>query len=223
MLSVSGPVVPSPSKNYLVEPVNDHLTSHYYHALPEISAQLPDLERTISHSFVHIKADGTFLDPLSTSLPTTSIPESIQDPDVRTFKYKPVAKKIKPLAATLPEEFRTTRKIVGDPLADMPQLSTHPPEFEPTGRYTEEACEIVEANHPGDFLLPEERKLMHHFMMKFKCGFAWKESQKGKFREDFFPPLKMPVVPHVPWALRNIPIPPGIYNEVVKIIRDKIQ
>ena len=63
---------------------------------------------------------------------------------------------------------------------------------------------------------------MHHFMMTFEHGFAWDESQKESFRQDFFPPIKMPVIPHVPWALRNIPIPPGIYNEVLKILRDKI-
>ena len=59
-------------------------------------------------------------------------------------------------------------------------------------------------------------------MMVFEKGFAWNESQKGSFREDWFPPVKIPVVSHVPWALKNIPIPPGIYNDIVKIIRDKI-
>jgi len=58
--------------------------------------------------------------------------------------------------------------------------------------------------------------------MIFKHGFTWNESEKGSFRQDFFPPIKIPVVPHVPWALCNIPIPPGIYNNVVKIIRNKI-
>lgn len=33
----------------------------------------------------------------------------------------------------------------------------------------------------------------------------------------------MPTIEHVPWALRNIPIPPGIYDEVVRVIRDKIK
>jgi len=63
---------------------------------------------------------------------------------------------------------------------------------------------------------------MHHFMMLFERGFAWDESQKGSFRQDFFPPIKIPVILHIPWALCNIPIPPGIYNNNVKIIRDKI-
>src|SRR5882757_4368967 len=32
----------------------------------------------------------------------------------------------------------------------------------------------------------------------------------------------MPVVEHKPWVLRNMPIPPGIYEEVCKIIQTKI-
>ncbi len=61
------------------------------------------------------------------------------------------------------KEFRIIREITGDPLADIPILSTHPPDFHPTGRYTQENHDIIEENHPGDFLWPDERKLMHHF------------------------------------------------------------
>ncbi len=48
---------------------------------------------------------------------------------------------------------------------------------------------------------------MHHFMMLQESGFAWDESQKGKFREDFFPPVTIPVIEHIPWVHKNIPIP----------------
>ena len=41
-------------------------------------------------------------------------------------KYKPVALKVKPVLAALPEKFRIIRNIVGDPLAEMPQLSSLP-------------------------------------------------------------------------------------------------
>jgi len=122
----------------------------------------------------------------------------------------------------LSEEFHTTRKIIGDPLVNMPTLPMHPLDFAPTGQYDTEAHNIIDANHLRDFLLPEECKLMHHFMMLFERGFAWNEIQKGSFRQDFSPPIKIPVILHVPWALHNIPIPSGIYNDIVKIIRDKI-
>jgi transposase InsO family protein len=222
MLSIAGPVIPTSVKCFALEYANNHSLSHYYRPLVSPSVQLAEPKRTLTHTIVHISADNSFLDLPSGPSPRTSTFSLASAPEVQTLKYKPVAKKIKPVAATLPEEFRTTREIIGDPLTNMPRLSPHPPSFVPTGRYTAEARDIIDMNHPGDFLLPEERKLMHHFMMLFERGFAWDESQKGSFREDFFPPLKMPVVPHVPWALKNIPIPPGIYKEVVRILRDKI-
>ena len=147
------------------------------------------------------------------------------DPQASTFanrKYKPVARKIRPVIADLPDKFRITRTIVGDPLADMPQLSPNPPPFVPTGRYTSENRAIIDRVHPSDFLWPQERELMHHFMCVQNQGFAWNDSQRGRFREDFFPPVLMPVVEHKPWVLRNMPIPPGIYEDVCKIIQTKI-
>ncbi len=143
-------------------------------------------------------------------------------PKPKKKKYKKVDQHVKPVPTTLPEEFRIIREITGDPLADIPILSTHPPDFHPTGRYTQENHDIIEENHPGDFLWPDERKLMHHFMMLQESGFAWDESQKGKFREDFFPPVTIPVIEHIPWVHKNIPIPPGLYHEVIDILKDKI-
>jgi hypothetical protein len=42
----------------------------------------------------------------------------------------------------------------------------------------------------------DERKLMHHFMCEQNKGFTWDDSEHGRFREDFFPPVMMPVVEH---------------------------
>ncbi|EFI26906.1 hypothetical protein CC1G_15307 [Coprinopsis cinerea okayama7 len=58
-------------------------------------------------------------------------------------KYKKVADKVKPVLGTLPSEFRIDRKIIGDPLEGMPKLPTHPPEFTPTGRYTQERKDLM--------------------------------------------------------------------------------
>ena len=139
------------------------------------------------------------------------------------YKYKPVDKKVKPVVQELPAEFRIRREIKGDPLAEMPTLSPKPPNFEPTGRYTQERKDQFDKVHKGNFLLPEERKLMHHFMMLQNQGFAWDDSERGRFREDFFPPVDIPVIPHKPWVLKNIPIPPGLYQEVCRIIKTKLE
>jgi hypothetical protein len=137
-------------------------------------------------------------------------------------KYKPVAKKVKPVGATLPKEFCIVRNIQGDPLADLPILLPHPIDFTPTGQYNQASFDIIEKNHPHGFLTNKEQKFMHHFMMIHQDGFAWNEEQKGSFRKDFFPPVRMPITEHIPWVLKNMPIPPGIYNAVLDVVREKI-
>ncbi|KAI0323142.1 hypothetical protein GY45DRAFT_1212559, partial [Cubamyces sp. BRFM 1775] len=62
-------------------------------------------------------------------------------------KYKPVAKKVRASKGPCPEQFRIERNITGDPLANMPQLNPHPPEFTPTGRYTAERKEAMDRAH----------------------------------------------------------------------------
>jgi hypothetical protein len=136
-------------------------------------------------------------------------------------KYKPVALKVRPVLGELPDKFRIIRDIKGDPLAGLPVLDPDPPPFTPEGRYTQERKELFDSLHPG-FLLPTERRILHHFMTLHQDAFAWEDAERGHFREDFFPPVEIPVVPHTPWVLRNIPIPPGLYDEVCAVIKRKI-
>lgn len=58
---------------------------------------------------------------------------------------------------------------------------------------------------------------MHDFMCKQNQAFAWNDLEQGHFEPKFFPPIKIPVIPHVPFIKWNIPIPPGIYQEVCGI------
>lgn len=136
-------------------------------------------------------------------------------------KYKPVAKKVNAVPATLPAKFRIERHILGDPLADMPTLSPNPPDYVPTGRYTPERRDFIDSQHATDFLWPEERKLMHHFMMLQNLAFAWDDSERGHFRDDFFPPIEIPTLPHTPWCEKNFAIPPGLLPKICEIIRTK--
>jgi Integrase zinc binding domain/RNase H-like domain found in reverse transcriptase len=136
-------------------------------------------------------------------------------------KYKPVDKKVRPVYEDLPQKFRIIREIKGDPLENMPVLSPNPPDFVPKGRYTLERKQHMDKVHDQEFLLPEEMKLVHHLIAEQNQAFAWDDTERGSFREDFFPPVQMPVIPHKPWVLKNIPIPPGIREEVCRIIKTK--
>ena len=156
----------------------------------------------------------------NTSVPTyTTVP--IAAKKERKKKYKPVALKVRPVIGELPDRYRIIRDIIGDPLADLPVLDPHPVPFRPCGRYTQERKELFDRNNAG-FLLDEERALLHYFMMLHQDAFAWNDTERGHFREDFFPPIEIPVVPHTPWVQRNIPIPPGLYDEICQIIQRKI-
>jgi hypothetical protein len=63
-------------------------------------------------------------------------------------KYKPIAKKVRPVIGELPEKFRIERKIIGKPLDDLPILNPNPLPFIPSNRYTLERRDQLDKNHP---------------------------------------------------------------------------
>ncbi|GJE97287.1 polyprotein [Phanerochaete sordida] len=76
--------------------------------------------------------------------------------------------------------------------------------------------------NPEGFLWPEELKLFQHILQLNQNYFVFEDSQRGSFREDYFSPYIIPVVPHVPWAFKNIPILLGIHQKVLDLLREKI-
>lgn len=103
----------------------------------------------------------------------------------------------------------------------MPVLPTQPPDFTPGLHYTQERKDEMHLNKDG-FLWPKEEKLAHYLLKEQELGFAWTEDKKGKFSADYSDLVIIPTIEHVPWILKNIPIPPGIYQQVVDIIKAKI-
>src|SRR5882672_4961929 len=73
------------------------------------------------------------------------------------------------------------------------------------------------------FLWPEEEKLMLFLIKAQEAAIAWDLTKRGKFRKDYFKPVVVPTVKHILWVECNIPIPPGIYDEVIRIIKEKIK
>ena len=71
-------------------------------------------------------------------------------------KYKPVAQKVRPNIGDLPSRFRKFQNIIGDSLANLPQLSPLPLHFWLTGCYYEEWKQIIDKIHDNGFLWPEE-------------------------------------------------------------------
>ena len=98
-----------------------------------------------------------------------------------------------------------------------PTLPLILPPSTPHGRYTKEQHNKTDDLHPPGFLWPIERDLLHHFISLQNEGFNWDNSKCGHFCEDFFPPIKIPVIAHTPWVQWNILILLGIYDKVEKL------
>jgi hypothetical protein len=142
------------------------------------------------------------------------------DAATTALTYKKVAKKVRPVPTSLPEDFRCIRRIPVDPLSSLPPLPFHPPTFTPGARLTQERLDALDLNHHS-FLWPRELDLLHYILRTNELGLAWTEAEKGRFRDDYFSPVKIPVIEHIPWAHKNIPIPTGILDDVIQIFKDK--
>jgi hypothetical protein len=126
----------------------------------------------------------------------------------------------------LPSRFCIICNIKGNPLQELLTLSLIPPDFTLHSHYTEEQHDqFNQFNqvHTSNFLLPEEHKLVHHFMCLQNSAFVWTDQECRHFCKDFFLPIEILTILHKLWAQCNIPILPSIYDDVCRIIRNKIK
>ncbi|KIK11564.1 hypothetical protein PISMIDRAFT_19415 [Pisolithus microcarpus 441] len=114
--------------------------------------------------------DSSFVsskDPFLFSTSTTVSPLTLSvlhstfkfDPVCHVLKYKPVAKKVRPIPTATPVEFRVDRREVGDPLTDLPVLPYRPPPFVPGSRFMAARAEELDLD-PAKFLWPSELELV---------------------------------------------------------------
>ena len=160
--------------------------------------------------------------PMQTISTSHSIPPHPPiEPTTLVLKYKKVDQKVRPISMMLPEDFCTIQHIPEDPLFLLPTLPTHLPEFMPGEHLTQECLDRLMLN-AGNFLWPEELKLVQHILKLNELVLAWTEAEKGQFSDEYFAPIKIPVIEHIPWVHKNLPIPPGILEEVIKIFQEKL-
>src|SRR5713101_3356235 len=70
------------------------------------------------------------------------------------------------------------------------------------------------------FLWPEEVKLLQHVLKENELALAWTEEEKGHFKDDYFDPVIIPTIEHIPWAHKNIPVPTAILDNVIEIFKE---
>ena len=126
-------------------------------------------------------------------------PPPLPPPNTTTFSlaYKKVANKVRLVAATLPEDFHNIRHIPEDPLLMLLALPMHPPNFTPGEHLTQERLNVLSLNANG-FLQLEEEKLLIYILKMNEMGLAWMEAEKGRFCDEYFSPIKIPVIEHTP-------------------------
>lgn len=135
--------------------------------------------------------------------------------------YKMVDKKVKPVPGTFPQTARVNQQFPHDPLRNLIPLTLHPPEIIPNGHLTHEHMVSLNINS-HEFLWPEEVKLFQHIMNLNQETLAFEETDRGTLKESYFTPYIIPTVPHVPWEYKNIPIPSGIHQKVIELLKSKI-
>jgi hypothetical protein len=127
----------------------------------------------------------------------TSETKSTEDNFTFTM-YKRADKKIHPVSGTFPEEARVHCTISEDPLLTLQPLPIHPPSFTPGNRLTKERLSQEEA-------------------------LAFEDKDRGMLKGSYFSDYIMPTVPHTPWEFKNIPIPPGIRDKVIELLKAKVE
>lgn len=73
------------------------------------------------------------------------------------------------------------------------------------------------------FLWPEEEKLALWIMVAQEDAIAWIPEERGSFYKKYFDPVVIPTIEHIPWFEKNIPIPPGNYERIIAILKEKVQ
>ena len=217
-----------PFHHHLLCRLEDHSDRHVDISIrdpanPACTINIPSRARRAQVSFIKTFIFNTPSPPIFNGIkPQHSLSYQLDNPSMlqQILAYKKVARKVQPVLASLSEDYRIICKIPVDPLLSLPLLPTHPPNFMPSTRLTQECLTDLKLNR-YDFLLPEELKLLTHVLRINELGLAWTEAEKGHFCDDYVSPIKIPVIEHVPWVQKNIPIPTGILDQVIQIFREK--
>ena len=141
--------------------------------------------------------------------------------ETKVHKYKKVEDKVRPVPTIMPEDVKVRRTLPADPLKSLPVLPTCAPTFIPTSKITQERMDTLGIDENMD-MLEEERRLLKHVLVLNSRGIAFEEKERGTFRQDYFTDYQIPVTSHVPWMDKNIPLPPGHRDEIIQMIKEKM-
>ncbi|KAJ7238046.1 hypothetical protein B0H12DRAFT_1026063, partial [Mycena haematopus] len=140
---------------------------------------------------------------------------------VKTKRYKPVDRKVKPVPTTQPD--LTANYFHPIPLTTPTDLPTHPPDYRTLTfgqRVTFPRLEKMLARIQPDILSKDETNLLAFIAVTRESAFAFEYAEKGSFSRQYFPDYVYPTIEHIPWQRKPIPIPLALIEDVRKVILD---
>ncbi|CAH7676943.1 hypothetical protein PPACK8108_LOCUS12059 [Phakopsora pachyrhizi] len=138
-------------------------------------------------------------------------------------KYKPVAKKVKPVNVLLPQHLNPQlQRSAMSRNHYLTPLFKNPPPFRPLSRITEERLELVNFG-PKGWLSPAKVKLLKHLILLREKALAFCPLERGLHKHSYGMPYVIPVVEHEPWQKKAIPIPRADRDEYIELVRERVK
>ncbi|KAL3687049.1 hypothetical protein R1sor_013358 [Riccia sorocarpa] len=144
-----------------------------------------------------------------------SLVEAFRAPEVLVeTKYKTVAKKVKPVTASLPEDARkqTEQASREKSLRDATKVGH---------KFTEATLDALKIGVDGS-LLPSERLQFMEMLKNHGKAFAFKPAEIGCVDPNVVTPMIIFTVPHIPWDLRPIPVPRAHLPKLIELLKEKM-
>ncbi|TFK43134.1 hypothetical protein BDQ12DRAFT_695460 [Crucibulum laeve] len=108
-------------------------------------------------------------------------------------------KKVHPVSTAFPQKCQVTCQISEDPILVLPFLTTNHPDFIPSEKISEDQIKELNINLDGS-LSNEEEKVFKHVMKLNKATITFEDKE-----------------------YKNIPIPPGLIEKVIEVLKLKIE
>ena len=137
-------------------------------------------------------------------------------------KYKPVAKKVRPVPTYMPHPEAIVFKPID--VGELPPLPTSPKplsEFVPTERITRERLQKMLSTIPAGFLWPAEIDLLVDVIVRREKAIAFCDNERGVLSRKIFPDYEIPVIEHTPWSIAPIRFPSAIAEDVRKLLKEQ--
>ena len=130
-------------------------------------------------------------------------------------KYKTVDKKVKPVAAPLPDNsWDQIKGVAADPSLRDPRGIGH--------QFTDETRWKLRIGG-GGFLLPKEEERFRRMIESHGRAFAFSSGEIGCVNPKIVEPMVIFTVPHVPWNIKPIPVPRAHIPKLIELLKEKIE